>query len=106
MAWPEKVPILDESEICRRKMDKGDRHCLVGWAISVFGGMHDGCVEFYPTVESEKVIEILDAEAAVISDEYESVMEFNDDDRLSEEEVVAVWNKTMRKLGYTVPCER
>ena len=91
MSWPEKVPILDESDLCRNVMhNRRVEHCLLGWKDEVFGILN---------YEESQVLLMLKNE---IGGGY--VHEFNDREPLKK--VAAVWNRVMRKLGYTVPCDR
>lgn len=88
MAWPTQVPILNASDICRDEYDRGEQHCLLGWASKIFHNW-----------EFNQVFGALWEVAG-------SPSEFNDDRQNTKTEIAAAWNLVMRQLGYTEECER
>ena len=88
MSWPTKVPILDARDICRGRAFQGEKRCLLGWTAESFGG-----------VEVSRVRRLLQEECG-----YEPT--FNDNQENSLRKIANVWNRVMRKLGYTEDCER
>lgn len=100
MAWPKKVPILDADDICRFAFNEGNKHCLVGWIVDTFGGRATGLSDYEYSREGSIVAD------EIIKDVNRWPMNFNDDITNSSEDIAKVWNKTMRNLGYTVPCGR
>jgi len=97
MAWPKKVPILDADDIYKGGLQCGDRMCLRGWAISTFGGAMVGGYGS-PSQEAKEVLGL------ILRDVGRPPSSFNDN---NEPAVVAkAWNRAIKKLGYTVPCER
>jgi hypothetical protein len=106
MAWPKVVPILEADDILRREMERGDRRCLVGWAINTFGGVHDGSSQADPSKEAAKAIAILNNRVRSTTLYDEDAMDFNDNENVPKEDVAGLWNWMVEELGYTVPCER
>ena len=92
--WPDKLPILDEKDLCRGRYDSVDgRHCLMGWAIvcfdeSSFETTEDFLTKLYCHCYGERIAQ------------------FNDNRKNSLKQVAKAWNDTIKELGYTVICSR
>ena len=92
--WPKEVPILTGDDIVRRKMSScdGERHCLLGWKCTVFDLASHG-----HDATMRKAQDALDSAAGTCF-----IAQFNDSTRNSKDEIAAVWNRAMAKLGYVV----
>lgn len=101
--WPEVVPILEPGEIFKGEFDgPGDTHCLLGWCRKVFPDSFD----YGFSMEHEAFVALKREVRSRAKTETQSnfICVFNDES--SPAELAATWNATMRKLGYTVPCDR
>lgn len=99
--WPEVVPILDESDIYQGGWfdgPGGKTHCLVGWGCETFSEIFSG-FSHHPVID-----ELKSEVAALKRKDLHCIVVAND--RLPKKQVAAIWNRVMRKFGYTVPCER
>lgn len=106
MAWPKVVPILDRREFCQESYTDGDKCCLVGHAIKVFGGKlpeHSG-ESIYPSTQAKKVIRTIKA-GILRRGWWREMWRFNDEQE-SLQVLADVWNEAMSDLGYTEPCDR
>ena len=99
MPWPKVVPILTEDDICRGVLEKCESRCLRGWAIETFGGHMVG-VFGNPSVEANKVLRTIRLDVGM------NTVLFNDSRKNSLKRIAAAWNRAVRKLGYTVSCDR
>lgn len=98
MIWPTVVPCeLIGKDFCRGMLnDIHDRHCLLGW-----------CDVVFPFIQARS-----EAKAVIkqeISKLYpklrsSSIILFNDNDSHSLKEISSIWNRSMRRLGYTEPA--
>lgn len=93
MSWPKEVPVLKGSDFIRDAFNSIDnkKHCMMGWINAVFG--------IYPNSEREKVIDEICREAKC-----GSIVSFNDDRKTPKRTLASVWNRVMKKLGYTESC--
>jgi hypothetical protein len=48
--WPEQVPILSQSDMCKFRYDSKGRRCLLGWVRTVFG--HEWCAPGIAVVDA------------------------------------------------------
>lgn len=101
--FPEIVPILSAEEIHQGNYDgPNGTHCLLGWCREVFPDSWDGLFKTsHPAFRALKA-EVAKAEGVAYDQAYLSC--FNDSS--TKPNVAKVWNKAMKTLGYTVPCER
>lgn len=101
--WPEVVPILDASDMCRGEFDgPGGTSCLLGWCRRTFRDAFD-----YGFNSDHEAFAALKAEVikrAKNESERSYICIFND--TRSKRTLAATWNAAMKRLGYTVPCER
>ena len=108
MRWPEVVPILSAEDIHKGGYTDGKgKFCLHGW-IYLVSGWNKSTILHWP-VEYDEVLAhtIADAiEAAMSRKEFGRycIEDFNDCEPARRS--AALWNRTMRKLGYAVPCDR
>ncbi len=85
--WPESVPVLTADDFCRgRYHGPNGTHCLAGHALAIKG---TGPVLW-------DILEAIRDEAGC-----RRVPAFNDNPRNSKAKLARVWNRAMRKLGYT-----
>ena len=92
--WPETVPILEASDICKGSYTQGEQHCLSGWVSLAFNG--DPQFKAYRTV-----ITAAD-EMGLNPDKYCNIPSINDHEAISEEMLARVWNRARAKLGYVI----
>lgn len=114
MAWPTVVPILDEDDICQGVLvDTKGRHCPAGWVIATFdpkvvirhhwsvGKLSKTCLDVLRMVETE-----LNATTTVDRVNFAMLGIALAADSMPKKKAAQAFNRVMRKLGYTVPCNR
>lgn len=100
MAWPKKVPILEADDICRGKYRNDGQCCLLGWAHKVFGNNDFNYSTMLRTAEERVVIED-------IRERIPGHMQIHTySDASTPAGAADLWNRVMRKLGYTESCDR
>ena len=93
MAWPKKVPILSTRDIYHGDFNgPSGNHCIGGWLDCTF----EDDRSFRSAMRSVRKTARLSPKSDII--------EWND--RSAKRRIAAVWNRAMRKLGYTQPCNR
>lgn len=107
VAWPKVVPILEPSEIhkgsARASYPSGrpnyKKLCILAWGWKVFHGpkYHEA---------SKRYGAVLDSEFKKLGAGMIGIALWNDHPCTTKEEIAALWKRVMRRLGYTVPCER
>lgn len=92
---PETVPVLTEDHFCKHALNKGKRHCMMGWcdylSKNEFGNSD---VKVYKKFEDAIMKEILKKESYC-----QNLAEFNDTH--TNRQNAEVFNSAMRRLGYT-----
>ena len=94
--WPNTVPCnLSSHDMCRGALiGQGGTHCLMGWSSVVFKNDRKAELQARDIIRRE----------IVNSSVYNSIICFNDSLEISLSRVANVWNRSMRKLGYTEPA--
>lgn len=96
LQFPETVPYLKPNHIHKGwYTGPNNTHCLIGWVNAVFTD----------SATRNHVVDILSKEiSAKRLTQYPCdivVMCFNDDENNSKRRICRVWNRAMKKLGYT-----
>lgn len=114
--YPEVVPILEASEVCIGPLTKGSNcGCIVHWQNKVFQDRLDEQQQGLDTFSLE--YDRIDDICAKVGRKVDKALvktlgvcvtgptDIGNPD-LTPEKVAAGWNRAMRLLGYTVPCNR
>lgn len=91
-SWPATVPVLEAEDICKGHLNgPNGTHCLGGWIYEAFPCNEDKQV---------RVMKLLQAECDIESGGgFSSIANYND--AMPKEDSAALWNRVMRRLGYT-----
>jgi len=101
MIEPKKVPILSADDICRNTYwnDRGQK-CLSQW-VTTCGGNFD-----FRNALARKLLVNLRIAGLEPRTTSPSIPTINDHGRNSKQKLAAVWNRTVKELGFTEPCDR
>jgi len=94
MSWPKEVPILIAKDMYKGAMKNatGTKYCLMGWLWYVFAGDSSSGNLVYNKA-TKKLEDTVDSyDISIYNDSH------------SHRNNAKVWNKLMRKLGYTKNC--
>ena len=99
--YPKTVPILQASDICKRRHTNRETHCLLGWMDTVFLTKHDRYVPGRFDIRDKVRTALQRAIIKVASPATSSIATFNDDPKTPYKTIAKVWNRAMALLGYT-----
>lgn len=97
MELPDVVPILGPDDFCRGTMHRGERHCLIGWSMTVVDDDSDDLSYVIRDAIRDVIRDSLPPQDKHLLRGVE-LAQWNDTHSL--QEIADVWNDTMRRLGY------
>lgn len=92
--WPDEVPVLSGTNICRDSYGRGAKRCLAGWY------MHALCNDSFHqftrvAAEEANAMGLQDVCASAVSS-------VNDSRRNRLSQIARLWNRVVARLGYVV----